>query len=324
MAYFSSKLMTETARKAVAEFSPELIYVERWRTLQYVPPDVQVPVVCDPTDSMLLYNQRLVGAGRWWERLVGLEESLKFRVYEGELARRADAVVFCSRIDMEHVRRNAPAVRYVLIPNGVDCKAFFPKQPWEEEPNTIVFTGNFGYAPNRRAARFFLDRVFPLIRQQVPGARFLAVGSRAAHYLARDSGITPGLEVADFVPDLRPHIAKASVAVAPITTGAGVSNKLGEAFAVGTPVVATRLACGDMPVQEGEHLLIADEPSAFAEKVVRLLRTPELRSRLVARARKLVDEQYDWEIVCRSLERVMLDLVKGGVDIDEYVTASRV
>ena len=316
MAYFASPDMREWVQRAAAEFSPDVIYVERWRTLQYVSSNISVPVVCDPTDSMLLYNQRLMRTGSWWERLVGLEESLKFRTYEGTLAKRADAVIFCSRIDLECVRQIAPTARYALVPNAVDREMFFPKQLQEEEPNTIVFTGNFGYRPNRHAVRFFLKEIFPLIRKDVPNARFMAVGSRATRYLERDAQKTPGLEVIDFVPDLRSYIAKAAVAVAAITVGAGVSNKLGEAFATGTAVVATSLACGDMRVRDGEHLLLADEPSVFAEKVVRLLRNPDLRHQLVSRARRLVEEHYDWRIVYRSMEQVMLDLVQSELTAD--------
>ena len=322
MAYFASPGMRRAALQAAAEFLPDLIYVERWRTLQYVPADVQVPVVCDPTDSMLLYNQRLMRTGSWWESVVGFEESLKFRTYEGKLAGRADTVIFCSRVDLECVQKLAPCARYAVVANGVDCKAFFRKQPQEEEPNTIVFTGNFAYRPNRHAVRFFLETIFPLIRRQIPNAKFMTVGGSAARYLKKNVRSTPGLEVVDFVPDLRPYIAKAGVAVAPITVGAGVSNKLGEAFATGTPVVATSLACGDLLVQDGEHLLLADEPQAFAEKVIHLLRNPELCSALATRARKLVEEQYDWEIVYRSVEQVMLDLVRGRAVAEEHVVAS--
>src|SRR5208282_4716416 len=136
MAYFASRAMQETVRKAVTEFSPDVIHTERWRALEYVPPHIGIPVLCDPLDSMLLYNRRLMRTGNWWERLVGFEEYLKFRKYEPRLARRADAVVFCSRIDLECVQQYAPDVRYVLVPNGVDCQQYFQKQPQEEKPNT--------------------------------------------------------------------------------------------------------------------------------------------------------------------------------------------
>jgi len=321
MAYFASPGMQEAVRQAAAEFSPDVIYVERWRALQYVPADLQVPVLCDPTDSMLLYNQRLMRTGRWWERLVAFEESHKFRVHEAKLARRADTVIFCSRVDLECVQKNAPAARYALVPNGVDCTAFFPKQPQEEEPNTIVFTGNFGYNPNRHAVRFFLKRIFPLIRQQIPQVRFIAVGSGAAQYLGKDSRTRSGLEVVDFVPELRAYIAKAAVAIAPITVGAGVSNKLAEAFATGTPVVATRLACGDLPVCDGVHLLLADDPKAFAEKVVRLLRRPDLRRHLALNARRLVEETYDWEIVAGRMEQLMREVVHSSARVGEPMAA---
>lgn len=323
MAYFDSARMQDAVRRAVAEFSPDVIYVERWRALQYVPVEIQVPVLCDPTDSMLLYNERLMRTGCWWERPLGLEEYLKFLRYETRLASRASAVVFCSRVDLECVRQRAPAARYVQVPNGVDCKRFFPKQPHEEEPDTIVFAGNFGYGPNRHAVRFFRQEIFALVRRQIPSAKFIAVGNGASRYLQTVARSTPGFEVVDFVPELRPYIARATVAVAPITVGVGVSNKLTEAFATGTPVVATRLACGDMPVNHREHLLIANKPSAFAERVVCLLRDPDLRARLARRARRLVEEHYDWEIVYRSMEQAMVDLARGTVSAEkQFASAS--
>lgn len=322
IAYFFSRAMQQEALKAAVEFSPDVIYTERWRSLQYVPTDTSVPVICDPTDSMLLYNERLMRTGVWWERLVGFEEALKFRSYEGKIANRANAVIFCSRVDLEFVRRLAPDARYELVANGVNRQDFFPKQPHEEEPNTIIFTGNFAYRPNRHAAEFFLRDVFPLVRQQIPAARLMLVGSGASRYLKRDSQKAPGVEVIDFVPQLRSYIAKAAVAVAPITVGSGVSNKLGEAFATGTAVVATSLACGDMPARDGEHLLLADKPQIFAEKVVQLLGSPHLRSRLAKRAKILVEEYYDWDIVYRSMQRVMLDLAKGNGKIDHLVGKS--
>jgi len=199
----------------------------------------------------------------------------------------------------------------VLVPNGVDCEKYFRKREEEEQPNTLVFTGNLGYGPNRHAVRFFLEKIFPHVRREIPAAKFAVVGKDATTYFRRAAEKNPNFEVVDFVPDLRAYVARATVAVAPITVGAGVSNKLGEAFATGTAVVGTRLPCGDLAVQDGVHLFIADEPREFAARVVRLLREPALRASLTARARQLVEERYDWGIVCRAMETAMLNLAKG-------------
>lgn len=308
MAYCYSQFGRRMVQQAIQEVRPDIIYVERWRALPFLPPRVDIPIVCDPTDSMILYNERLLRAGAWWERVVGLEEYLKFLRYEPLLANRVNVTVFCSQIDLERVRKRAPHARFAVIPNGVDCEQFFLKSPEEEDENTIVFTGNFGYRPNRHAIQVFVDKIWPQILHAVPRARFVAVGSGATRYFSNLARTTAGFEVVDFVEQLRPYVAKAAVTVAPMTVGSGVSNKLLEAFATGTPVVSTSIACGDLPVVDREHLLIANESSAFAEKVISLLRSAQLRRRLAENARKLVETRYDWEVVYRKLEELMLDV----------------
>jgi polysaccharide biosynthesis protein PslH len=309
IAYCRSKNAQDAVRRLHDEAKPDVIYVERWRAMQFVPEDLHSSVVCDPTDSMTLYNRRLMRGGAWWEKLVGWEEYVKFLNYEGELARRPGVCVFCSQVDVDCVKEQAPEAPCELVPNGVDCEKYFFKNESEEESATLVFTGSFKYRPNRYAAEFFLERILPMIRRAVPEAKFLAVGNGARKALAGFLG-TPGLETLDFVPDLRPYLAKAAVAVAPLTVGSGVSNKLGEGFAVGTPVVATSLACGDLPVKSGRELLIGETPEAFAGHVVTLLKNVELRREMAVRARRLVEARYDWEIVARKMETVLQDLVR--------------
>jgi glycosyltransferase involved in cell wall biosynthesis len=311
IAYCRSNATNEVVRQLYEDVRPDVVYVERWRALQFVPRAAKAPVVCDPTDSMTLYNLRLMKAGAWWERLVGWEEYTKFLRYEGELARKVDVSVFCSRVDMECVKQRAPDVSCELVPNGVDCRKYYFKEEREEEPNSLVFTGSFKYRPNCHAVRYFLDKIFPMIREEVPEANFVAVGNGAAKALAAFRG-RAGFEAVDFVPDLRPYLAKAAVVVAPLTLGAGVSNKLGEGFAVGTPVVASPLACGDLPVESGKHLLIGPTAREFAEHVVRLLRDAGLRRQLAVCAREFTEEQYDWETVSRKMESVMQRLVESA------------
>jgi polysaccharide biosynthesis protein PslH len=307
MAFCRSKNAQEAVRELNLEVQPNVVYVERWRALGFLPEQLGVPLVCDPTDSMTLYNRRLMKSGAWWEKLLGWEEYSKFLRCEGKLARRADVTVFCSRKDMECVQRQGLEARCELVPNGVDCKKYFFKQESEEEPETIVFTGSFKYRPNYHATLFFLEKIFPLIQRSVPNAKFIAVGNGADKALARFRQRT-GFQAVGFVPDLRPYLARAAVAVAPLTVGAGVSNKIAEGFAVGTAVVATPRACGDLPVTDGEHLLIGRNAGEFAEQTVKLLRDAALRRRLSSCARQFVEQRYDWEIVSHRMERLLCSI----------------
>ena len=309
MAYAKSKAAQEAVRRVSEQIRPDVVYVERWRAQQFIPGDIQIPIACDPTDSMTLYNRRLMSAGVWWEKLLGWEEYAKFVGYEGGLARRANAIIFCSQLDRDEVKQQAPEATYELVGNGVDCEKYFFKEPSEEEPDRIVFTGSLKYRPNLHAVEYFLKQIFPIVRNAIPAAKFLVVGNGANTALARYRNVA-NFEVLDFVADLRPYLAKAAVAVAPLTVGAGVSNKLGEGFAVGTPVVATPLACGDLPVRDGHELLIGHDAHDFARKLSDLLKDCDRRREIALRARAFI-EDYDWEVVSAKMERILERLGEG-------------
>ncbi len=308
IAYCRSKSAQTAVHQVYEQIQPDVLYVERWRALQYVPADAEAPVVCDPTDSMTLYNRRLIQGGTWWEKLMGWEEYKKFLHYEGKLARQADLCVFCSKVDMECVKKQAPDADCALVPNAVDCAKYFFKHSEEEESKTLVFAGSFKYRPNFLAVKFFMEKIFPIVQQRVPDVKFLAVGNAAGTTLRRYES-RPGFKSIDFVSDLRPYLAKATIAVVPLTVGAGVSNKLAEGFAVGTPVVATPLACGDLPLKSGEQLLVGKSAEEFAEHVIQFLRDKDLRGQVAARARRFVEKEYDWEISSGKLEAVFDKLV---------------
>lgn len=321
IAYCKSAKATDVVRQAIAEGIPDVIYVERWRALQWVPPACNVPVICDPVDSMILRNSRLMNVARWWERLVSFEEYVKFLRFEPQLARRADSVVFCSRVDLECLQRHAPDVPLSVVPNGVDCQNFFMKSEQEEQAQSVVFTGSYDYAPNRHAVDFFLNEIWPSVRREIPEAKFSVVGNQASRYFAEHAGRDGGLQVLDYVEDIRQHIARAAVAVAPIRAGSGISHKLLQAFATGTAVVSSSIPCGDLPVIDGQHLLLANDASTFSKQLILLLRNSELRRRLAMNARMLVETHYDWEITYRILEQLMLNVTREFRDQKEKGSA---
>jgi len=115
----------------------------------------------------------------------------------------------------------------------------------------------------------------------------------------------PGVELTGFAPDTRPHLWSAAVSVCPVRTGAGRQNKLLEAFAAGLPCVGTPLAAQGAEAVSGRHLLVADDPAAFAAAVARLLHSPPLGRSLAAAAASLMERRYRWEANAAVIERAM-------------------
>src|SRR5262249_25758494 len=134
------------------------------------------------------------------------------------------------------------------ITNGVDLGYFRPAEPAPVEDG-CAFVGALDYRPNVDAARWFCREVWPEIHRRVPDARFRLVGRQPTPEVKRLAEV-PGVEVVGQVPDVRPHVARTAVIVAPLRIARGVQNKVLEAMALGKAVVASPQALkglGDRP-----------------------------------------------------------------------------
>jgi glycosyltransferase involved in cell wall biosynthesis len=112
---------------------------------------------------------------------------------------------------------------------------------------------------------------------------------------------------------VRPYMRDAAVYVVPLRIGGGTRLKIFEAMAMGKAVVSTTIGAEGLPVTNGEHVLLADEPVTFARAVVRLVRDVGRRRQLEAAARALVVEKYDWSAVAASLESALYVIADCGM-----------
>jgi len=152
------------------------------------------------------------------------------------------------------------------------------------------------------AVRWFAAEILPLVRVAVPDARFCIVGNHPTPAV-RALGELPGVTVTGWVPDIRPYLAHAAVAVAPMRIARGIQNKVLEAMAMGKPVVVTSGALEGVEAVPGCHVLLADDPRAFAQGCLRLL-GPD-GAGLAAAARDLVVRHYDWSARLRALDDLL-------------------
>jgi glycosyltransferase involved in cell wall biosynthesis len=142
-----------------------------------------------------------------------------------------------------------------------------------------------------------------------PDARCKIIGKGATREVieaVREGG--PSLEAVGFVEDLRPHLASAAALVVPLRLGGGTRLKIVEGMAMGKAIVSTALGAEGLDVTHGEDILIADEPAAFADAVVRLLGEPALAAELGTAARRLAVDRYAWSSAAATLESLYRNL----------------
>ena len=233
--------------------------------------------------------------------------ALKWRLYlsvteraERRNLRRIQAIAPCSEEDAAIFRRVAPHADIEVVPNGVDTEAIVPMPIGDG----VVMTGSFSYAPNRDGAHWLAREVWPLVRRAMPAAVLRFVGLHGDTVL-RDLATLPGVTVVGPVPDIRPALAAARVAVAPIAVGSGTRIKILEAFAAGRPVVSTRVGAEGIAVTDGDTAFLRDDAAGFADAIVRLLGDRALAEAMGARARDLVVRRYDWRASADRLEALV-------------------
>ena len=106
----------------------------------------------------------------------------------------------------------------------------------------------------------------------------------------------PGIQVIGSVPDVRPFLARAAVAVVPLRLARGIQNKVLEALAMGKATIASAAALAGLPqVRPGTHLLSASSPAEWTETVTRLLDDRNEREVLGTAGRAYVEEHHDWD-----------------------------
>jgi sugar transferase (PEP-CTERM/EpsH1 system associated) len=232
---------------------------------------------------------------RWPLSWLYAREGRKLADWEAQAARDFDATLLVSKDEAALLRRRVPQAQSKIgaFENGVDADYFSPARdypnPYPSGVRGVVFTGAMDYWPNIDAVSWFADRIFPAIRAAVPAAQFSIVGSRPADAvlaLARQ----PGVIATGSVPDVRPWLAHAACAVAPLRIARGVQNKVLEAMAMARPVVASAQAAEGIRAEAGRDFILAQGEADFAHAVIAQLQTASN----AAAARDCILENYDW------------------------------
>lgn len=214
--------------------------------------------------------------------------SLTLRAYELEHVNDYDGVLCITRNDADCFRANGCRRPVAAIPFGVEVEELAHV---DEEPASLFHIGAMDWMPNRESIKWFLDSVWPVVHREVPQARLYLAGRRMPQEWM-DARID-GVSVVGEVPDAMYFIAGKQINVVPLLSGSGIRVKIIEAMSVGKAVVTTTIGAQGIDYTDGENLLVADTPEAFARQIKRLVADPAFCRRVGDAAARLVAERYD-------------------------------
>ena len=302
--YYKSKYFRTKADELLAENRYDLIHTFMLRVAPYVCGYERCAKIVELIDSMELNMLRRASSERGIKRMIFAEEARRLSRYEANVAKQFDRAVVVSGIDAKTIGTG----NVVVNPLGVDLDEFCPRFSEDKDPSMVVFTGNMRYFPNETAVLHFARDIFPLIQEALPDARFRVIGTGPSHRVKRLENENKAIRVLGFVNSMSDHINRASVSVCPMLAGSGMQFKILEALACGIPVVATSVAKGDIQVDEDDGLFIADEPAAFADRVVGIIEDENLRTSIADRAPKAVERRYSWRRSNSAIDSIYSEL----------------
>lgn len=308
VAYFNERRLHEQVGERMRREHFDAILVNSSQMAQFVEPYSDLPRIMQFVDLDSLKWQQYAENSSIPRSWLFRREFHCLLEYERKLARTFTHSLVCTPRELEDLQRLAPGAAASCVSNGVDLDVFRP-QAIEKIPGAMIFTGVMDYYPNIEGVVWFCRDVLPLIRRELPGVTLTICGARPDARVTALARI-PGVTVTGRVADVRPYLARASVAVVPLRIARGIQNKLLEAMAMGLPAVACSAVTGGVEATPGRDVFVADNPADFAGATVRLFRDDELRRRTGAAARACMEAKYHWEHQLQRLDRV-LEAVTG-------------
>jgi glycosyltransferase involved in cell wall biosynthesis len=263
----------------------------------------QARLIFDTVDLHYLREQRAAELDNSAELA---QQALRTRTQELRLMRECDVTLVVSSVEKEFLARELPQARIEVLSNVHEV---YGRRREFADRHDLVFVGGFQHPPNIDAVLWFVREVFPRVRAQAPTMQLHVIGSKAPKQileLAHD-----GVTVHGYVEDITPFMDGCRLSIAPLRYGAGVKGKVNMAMSYGLPVIATTPAVEGMHVRNGEDVMIADAPEAFAAAILLAHSDVNLWAKLSNNGLANVHRHFSFEAAREALKRILPPMDTG-------------
>lgn len=287
--------------------SYDRIFVDHFEAFQYVPQHFVGQVIYHAHNAYFKMWQRYSETSEnAIYRCVTSLEAKRVRAAELDCCEKAD-LVFAAPNDIEELTRlGAPADKFSPTYHlGDDSQLAQPDIEFHATERRLVYVGFLGWEPNAVGLLWFLNEVWPILKQSVPDIGIDIIGKKPDERLQAIAIHDDNVCLRGFVADLEDYIPRSRVSIAPLHFGSGMKVKVLSSMARGLPIVTTDVGAEGIEVNDGQHLLIRNDAQGMADAILSLFEDQESWTTLRDESRALIRQKYTWEALFNSMREAM-------------------
>jgi sugar transferase (PEP-CTERM/EpsH1 system associated) len=300
--YFYNKKNVQKVKKEINRISPDHIFCQLIRTSEYVRNIKHIPKTLDYMDALSAGMERRIENAspllKWLFRI----ESTRLKQYEHHIYKKFDFATVISASDRNlifHYKNQD----IVILPNGIDKSYFVPQQ--REKNFELLFTGNMSYPPNVQSAIYLVEKIMPLVWNDLPNCRLLISG---ANPVSKIKNLASSLvTIRPWIDDIRTSYAESLVFIAPMLIGSGMQNKLLEAMSMKMPCITSELANRALGAVSGEAILVGKNEKEYANFIHELIKNPARANDVAEKGHSFVTQSFDWSKSNQQLLNLIIE-----------------
>lgn len=301
ISFYNMSEFLKAVKKSVKYDKIDAVVAFFMRSGEYVK-HMQIKKLLVAEDCRTLYQKRSYEqTDKFLQKIVRYHEWKKLHKYEKSMMDKFDAVSFVTEHDISSIRKINPNGNYHILTNGTDVVHY--NDSAIRESKTLLFAGKMNVHSNQISAIQLAKEIFPSVAKAIPDVKLIIAGADMNAEIRNLA--SENIEIIENVRDMLSLYQRATIFVNPHRGGSGIQNKLLEALSCGCAVVTTTTGNQGINGIDGEHLIIANDSTDFARKIIKLLGDEDLRAKIGTQARKLILETHTWDVVELQLLSIM-------------------
>jgi polysaccharide biosynthesis protein PslH len=293
--------------KQLLDINFDLVYIFD-RSMVLYGKNIEVPKILDSVDSPSLGSlSGFKSSKKLLHKVFWYLEYMKSKKIEKDLYPLYDLVFTSAERDMEQLM-NLTNSKIVNMPNGVDLNYFKPMD-LEKNPYSLVFVGTMDAFSNQQAVLYFVEKVYPTIKQSFPLVKLFIIGKNPSKEILNLND-DKNIFVTGYVEDIRSYLDKCEIIISPLKMATGIQNKILVAMAMNKPIVSTKVSIGGINkfINKNDIIIVKDDDE-FAQKIIELFSNKLLLNTIGKNGRNIVKKNYSWESLGYKIDKLIKEVI---------------